>query len=83
MRFGGTTYAPLNTPIDGDRDYGVAGYYSGGVLPPGMLGDLSKCNCGYEGLGDPMQNATAFGILAALGVALWWTLRPTDGPMYR
>jgi hypothetical protein len=38
-----TDYAPLNTPIDGDRDYSdLTGMYQGGVLPQGMLGD---CNC--------------------------------------
>jgi hypothetical protein len=55
-----TVYAPLNTVIDGDRDYHD-------------LRGLGRCNCGYEGLSAADGANKPLLVLAtlALGWFLW------------
>jgi len=62
---GTTNFAPLNTAIDGDRDYRD-------------LTGLGRCNCGYQGLDAVEGRGTMLliigGVLAAW--ALWATATP-------
>lgn len=62
-----TAYAPLNTPIDGDRDYGMNG--------------LDGCNCGYQGLDEALFGLSwmqVYLIAAGGAAALWWYMRNRD-----
>jgi len=57
-----TTYVPLRTPIDGDRDYSD-------------LTGLGRCNCGYQGLGETEGMTPGMWLLtAALLAGTWWNL---------
>lgn len=90
----GTTYAPLNTPIDGDRNYfdltgleRITYDQQGNRIGGGCIG-LEGCNCGYQGLdgfsegeGEIDWTWTAIGVLGV--AAIWWALRPpTEDEIY-
>jgi hypothetical protein len=68
----GTSYAPLNTPIDGDRDYReLTGFYPGEQAPPGMQLDAY----------DPPGGYFAWYMAGLLGFGLWWALRNPTGEL--
>lgn len=52
---GTTTYAPIRSTIDGDRDYlrGDQQHMPGSVS---HLSGLDRCNCGYQGLDGMYQD---------------------------
>lgn len=61
---GATTYAPLRSTIDGDRDYRD-------------LTGLGRCNCGYQGLDATIPPAwVSLGLIAAALAFVFWLPDP-------